>query len=118
MIIAIPVDDNKKDVCVSFGRAPYFMIHNTESGITNVVDNNAASLPGGAGIQAAQLIVDHNANVVVTVRCGENSAEVFKAADISVYKADSIDAQENIEAISNGMLVKMRTFHPGFQGKQ
>lgn len=31
MKIAIPVDEDKNMVCVTFGRAPYFMIYDTET---------------------------------------------------------------------------------------
>lgn len=61
MIIAIPIDDNRENICVSFGRAPYFLIHNTESGKNDIVDNPAAATEGGAGLKAAQFVVDSGA---------------------------------------------------------
>ena len=118
MMIAIPVDENKTSVCVSFGRAPYFMTHNTENGKTEIVENPAASAQGGAGIRAAQLITDQKANALITVRCGENAAEVFHAAGIKLYQADGADANRNIEALKNGNLAPLTHFHAGFHEKQ
>ena len=118
MMIAIPLDENKMSVCASFGRAPYFMIYNTESGNTEIVNNSAASAQGGAGIKAAQQKKKKKADTLITVRCGENAAEVFKAAGIKIYQAEGADAKQNIEAMKNGQLVPLTHFHAGFHGKQ
>ena len=51
MKIAIPVDDASMDttICVSFGRAPYFLIYDTESKNAKFISNSAAASQGGAG---------------------------------------------------------------------
>jgi len=61
MKIAIPVDEKslESNVCVSFGRAPYFLIYDTETKESIFLDNGAAASTGGAGIKAAQTIVDN-----------------------------------------------------------
>ena len=109
MIIAIPVDEGQETVCVSFGRAPYFLVHDTDRAKTEVVQNPAAEVQGGAGIKAAQLVVDKGANALITVRCGQNAADVFKAAEIKIYKALGNDATENLKELAS--------FHAGFHGK-
>lgn len=47
MKIAIPLDENKQDVCIVLARAPYFMIR--EDGKDSIVENPAAQAQGGAG---------------------------------------------------------------------
>ena len=116
MKIMIPLDENKKDVCVSFGRTPFFLLHDTETDKTECLENPAAQSEGGAGIMAAQFVVDHQADVLITVRCGENAAEVFKAADVKIYKADGKSAQEEIVQLSEGRLEELTHFHAGFHG--
>ena len=118
MIIAIPLDESKENVCVSFGRAPYFLFHDTETNISETVTNTAAQAQGGAGIKAAQLVADRHADVVITVRCGQNAAEVLLAANIAVYKAAGTSAAENLAALSEGKLEKLQSFHPGFHGSK
>ncbi|NLK36240.1 MAG: dinitrogenase iron-molybdenum cofactor biosynthesis protein, partial [Gracilibacteraceae bacterium] len=56
MKIAIPMDDKNMEasVCISFGRAPYFLIYDTESNESLFLENSAAASQGGAGIKAAQ----------------------------------------------------------------
>ena len=117
MKIMIPVDDSRESVCVSFGRAPYFLIHNTETGTSELIENSAAEAQGGAGIKAAQLVVDKGADALVTIRCGQNAADVFKAADIAIYRADGTSAAENLKALSEGKLSELTSFHAGFHGK-
>lgn len=119
MKIAIPMNECRADaeVCVSFGRAPYFLFYNTESRDANFLENPAATAQGGAGIKAAQAIVDENAQALLTVRCGENAGEVFKAADIKVYKTTKVTGKENIEAFEKGELALMTHFHAGFHGR-
>lgn len=117
MKVAIPVDEDKKTVCIVFGRAPYFMICDTETGSTEFKENPAIDAQGGAGIKAAQFVVDIGAEYLVTVRCGENSAEVFKEADIKIYKSTSTDAIENVELLKKGELDELTKFHGGYHGK-
>jgi predicted Fe-Mo cluster-binding NifX family protein len=119
MKIAIPMNESRVDgeVCVSFGRAPYFLFYDTESKDAKFMENPAATAQGGAGIKAAQALVDENAQALLTVRCGENAAEVFKAAEIKVYKTTKVTAKENIEAFEKGELAFMTHFHAGFHGK-
>ncbi|MGE4276273.1 MAG: NifB/NifX family molybdenum-iron cluster-binding protein [Lawsonibacter sp.] len=117
MIIAIPVDEEKESICVSFGRAPYFLIHHTESDTSKLIKNPAAEAQGGAGIKAAQLVVDSGANALITVRCGQNAADVFNAAKIAIYKAEGVSAADNLKALSEGRLSALTSFHAGFHGK-
>jgi predicted Fe-Mo cluster-binding NifX family protein len=107
MIIAIPVDENKTEtsVCVSFGRAPYYLIHNTETGNEEFIVNIAANAEGGAGLKAAQLVVD-------------SAADVLKAADVTVYKTTAPLAADNLAAFKEGKLAVMTQFHAGFHGHQ
>ena len=116
MIIALPMDENKKDICVSFGRCPFFLLSDSESGKQEFIVNPAAEATGGAGVTAAQAVVDGGADVLITVRCGENAAEVFKAADVKIYKSEGPDAQENLRAFAEGKLSELTKFHAGFHG--
>lgn len=118
MIITIPMDENKTDVCVSFGRAPYFCIHNTETNTTEFESNPAADAQGGAGLQASQIIVDKGTQILITVRCGQNAANVLKAADIEIYESIQANGAENIKAFLDGNLSLLDHFHAGFHGIQ
>ena len=62
MKIAVPLDENKKDVCIVLARTPYFLFR--ENGNDAIVPNPAAQAQGGAGIQAAQFLVDSQADAL------------------------------------------------------
>ena len=116
MKIAIPIDDSKQAVCVTFGRAPYFMLHDTETGVTELKENPAAQAQGGAGPKAAQFVADSGAEVLLTVRCRENAAQVLKAAEIQIYKTEGSSAEENLKAFLGNKLAELTHFHAGFHG--
>lgn len=118
MKIAIPVDTNTMDtpVCQSLARAPYYLIHDTETNSTVFFENSAAQSQGGAGIKAAQLIVDQGIKTLLTPRCGENAAEILNAAKIQIYKTTFESAQENLEALKKNALPVLSEFHAGFHG--
>ncbi|ABR47663.1 Dinitrogenase iron-molybdenum cofactor biosynthesis protein [Alkaliphilus metalliredigens QYMF] len=116
MKIVMPVDDKTMEtsVCQSFGRTPYFLIYETETKEHTFIDNSGAASQGGAGIKAAQVIVDQKAEVLLTPRCGENAAEVIKAANISIYKTMNQSVQNNINAYNTGTLPLLTEIHAGF----
>jgi len=118
MKIAIPVDNRTMgtSICPSFGRAPYYMIYDTETKGTEFMDNSAAESQGGAGVKAAQAVVDTGAKVLITPRCGENAEQVLKSADIKVYKAIQGKAMGNIEAFLESRLEILSDYHAGFHG--
>lgn len=114
MKIAIPVNEDRKTICVSFGRTPEFLVRNTESGETTYVSNEAAATSGGAGIKAAQLIVDHGIEALLTPRCGENAANVLQAANVTLYQTTSQDMEGEIEKFKQGTLQILSNIHAGF----
>lgn len=116
MNIVIPISENIENatICLSFGRAPYFLMINTQTGEKNRFQNTAASSAGGAGIAAAQSIVDKGAQAVLVPRCGENAAKVLLAANIKLFKTVGESVLENIDAFSAGRLSELDNIHPGF----
>lgn len=114
MRIAIPLDENKQDVCIVLARAPYFLLR--EDGKDTIVENPAAQAHGGAGIHAAQFLVDSGVNVLITVRCGQNAADVFKAAGMKIYKSANKAAADDLTAFEDGKLSELTEFHGGFHG--
>lgn len=115
MKIAIPVDDKSLEstVCQSFGRAPYFLIYDTEAEDGQFLENSATLSQGGAGVKAAQSIVDQNVSAVLAPRCGENAASVIRAAGIDIFKSQNKSARDNIDAYLAGDLPALDASHPG-----
>lgn len=118
MKIIIPMNEQEAEsgVCPSFGRAPYFMLYDTDTDKSQWLQNRAAQSSGGAGIAAAQLIADSGADALITPRCGENAQQVLHGAHIKLYRAVHQTAQQNIDALINGTLSPLTEFHAGFHG--
>lgn len=118
MRIAIPANEKnmEKVVCPSFGRAPYYLIYDIEKSEGAFIENSAASSQGGAGIKAAQIIVDNKVDALITPRCGQNAADVIKGANIKIYKSKSVSLNDNIKAFLENELSDLNDFHAGFHG--
>ena len=116
MKVIVPVESKSLDapVCPSFGRTPLFVLFDTENGNHEFLDNGAAASQGGAGIKAAQMLVDSGAAALITYRCGENAAEVLNAANIKMYKAQDGSIAVNIAKLKDGKLSLLTEIHPGF----
>ena len=116
MKLAIPVDENNMEttVCPSFGRAPYFLLYDTETKTQEFMENSAAASAGGAGIKAAQIVVDCKVQGVLTPRCGQNAAEVLKAEGIKLYKTVDTSLAANLALFAEGKLGEVTETHPGF----
>lgn len=87
-------------VCVSFGRSAVTSL--CEGGKAEFLPNPGAEAEGGAGLKAAQAVADSGAEALITVRCGENAAQVLKAADIRIYKSKDGTALANAAALEAG----------------
>lgn len=118
MKIAIPIDEGKKNVSLFFGRTPYFLFYDAESKSGEIFKNFAAEASGGAGIKAAQFVLDNGADALITVRCGENAAALFKSAGVKIYKSLFENAMKNVEALLDGKLSELLSFHAGFHGNR
>lgn len=120
MKIAMPADENSMNttVCVSFGRAPYFLIYDTISKESEFLDNSAVASQGGAGIRASQIIADNGVKALLTPRCGENAEKVLRNAEVLVYKSMPGTVLQNIEAFAAEKLNLLNDFHAGFHGHE
>jgi len=95
----------KDEVSTRFGRAPYFLIIESENNsLLESIENPNATAGGGAGVQSAQLLVDHQADILLTGNCGPKAFQVFEAADIKVFTGSSGTIEECIEKYKTGAL--------------
>ena len=74
----MPLDEEKDVLCPVFGRTPYFGVYDIETGEKKVEENPAAQAQGGAGLQAAQFVLDCEADVLITARCGKIQQKCFR----------------------------------------
>jgi predicted Fe-Mo cluster-binding NifX family protein len=87
-----------------FGRCPTYIFVDTETMAFEALENPAIGAPGGAGIQAAQFVVEHGAQAVVTGNTGPNAFNVLQSANVSVYLSGGGTVREAVEAYTAGQL--------------
>ena len=87
-----------------FGRCPAYVFVDTQTMEYQGVPNPAVDAPGGAGIQAAQFIVEQGAQAVVSGNVGPNAMGVFRAASIPVYLFEGGTVRQAAEALAAGKL--------------
>lgn len=115
MKLAIATDGTtlESEVCPSFGRTETFLIVDTETLEVEVMPNAAAQAQGGAGILAAQSLVDAGVDAAVALYLGQNAADVLNAAGIPIYHGVAGTAAETVRRFNAKELSLLTNVHPG-----
>ncbi|MEW6186407.1 MAG: NifB/NifX family molybdenum-iron cluster-binding protein [Thermodesulfobacteriota bacterium] len=88
-----------------FGRAGFFILIDPETMNLEVLENKQnLQLPQGAGIQAAQTVVDRGAKVVLTGNCGPKAFRVLQAAGVKVGIGMTGSVQEAVKRYKEGKI--------------
>lgn len=86
-----------------FGRASVFLIVDSETMAFEVIKNaQNLNLPQGAGIQAAQNVLQHKPQVVLTGNCGPKAFKVLQAGGVDVVVGVQGKIREVIEGYMAG----------------
>ncbi len=86
--IAIKEKNLESDISDVFGRSPYFAFINVEDGKiveTEIEENRNADQVGGAGISAAEAVVQKGINFLIANNVGPRAADVLKQFNVVVY---------------------------------
>ncbi len=87
-----------------FGRSPYFLVVDTDSMNVEPVENPNTTAGGGAGIQSAQLMTEHDAKAVLTGNCGPNAFRTLEAAGVKLITGVSGTVREAVQKFKDGEL--------------
>jgi predicted Fe-Mo cluster-binding NifX family protein len=105
-----------------FGRCAHFMIVETADMSAVALANPHVDRGGGAGIQAAQMLVGQGVQAVLTGNCGPNAHQTLSAAGIAVV----LDCQGSVGELAaryaagelRGATVPNVGSHAGQRGKR
>ena len=88
MKICITAKGNTLDSKVEerFGRTPYFIFADEDGSLIEEVANANADATGGVGPRSVQVLIDHNANTLITGQMGGNAQTALETAGIAVYQ--------------------------------
>ena len=90
-----------------FGRCPTYIFVDSETMQFEAVPNPAMNQGGGAGIQAAQFVVERGAQAVLTGNLGPNAFDVLRAAGIPGYLVPEGTVRQVVEAFKAGQVQPM-----------
>ena len=106
MMIVVTANGSDLDAPTSsvFGRCQIYILVDTETMQFEAAPNPAVSAGGGAGIQAAQFVIERGAQAVVSGNVGPNAFDVFRASGIPVYLFKGGTVRQAVEAYKEGQL--------------
>ncbi len=87
-----------------FGRCQYFVFVDSDTMAFEAVPNEAITAPGGAGIQAAQTVVNKGGNVVISGNIGPNAFQVLSTAGVKIATGAYGTVKEAVEMYKAGKL--------------
>ncbi len=89
-----------------FGRASYILIVDTQTLGCDIIDNKKnKDAFKGAGIQAAAMIADAEAQVLLTGFCGPNAFKTLKAAGVKVVNDQNGRVIDAVQRFKQGNIV-------------
>jgi predicted Fe-Mo cluster-binding NifX family protein len=90
-----------------FGRAPTFLIYDTETTkYTLAYNQQNMNASQGAGIQSAQTVASIGATALITGHCGPKAFRVLAAANIKVYTTTAATIAEALALYREGKLTE------------
>lgn len=101
----------------SFGRCPTLLLVDTETDEVSAVDNPAVDAQSGAGVLAAQLVVDRGARALLTGRVGPRAMKVLAAAGVRVCDFGDLDARAALDRFRADELPEITTAAPPLGGR-
>lgn len=106
MKIALSIEntDPHSKIDLHFGRCSHFCIADSVDGGKRVVPNPGVTQAQGAGIQAAQAVIDSGAEAVITGQIGPKAAAALKAANIKAYSIQSGNVDEALSLFAENKL--------------
>lgn len=100
-LLSIKTNSAEGELDPHFGRAPWFVISETNNETLSFIENDGGKQSSGAGVTAAQSAVDHKVEAVVSGHFGPHAAQVIAAAGIKMFLLD--DTCRNIEEVRTAM---------------
>ena len=108
--------DLESNLDLRFGRCTYFIIYDLETDEFKTLDNKGESSSGGAGIAAAQQIIDQSVDAVISSKIGPNAYDLLKDSNIKIYEGSISSCRLLIEMYRKGRLSEINEAGPSHSG--
>ncbi|MDD3804416.1 MAG: NifB/NifX family molybdenum-iron cluster-binding protein [bacterium] len=111
MKIAVPAEDKNLTSLIDdrFGRAKGYIVYDTENKTLDWIDNSKnANASQGAGLKAAQSIIDSGAETLLSYDVGPKAFELLKKSGIISYRIETkVKVNEAIVMFQENKLKKI-----------
>jgi predicted Fe-Mo cluster-binding NifX family protein len=99
----------------AFGRAPFFLLIDTETMDVEVVENTAATAGHGAGIAAAQIVSDKGVDAVLSGYVGPYAFNGLQASGLKIFEgaAENDTVQEAVTKFKRSEYKETTTLQEG-----
>ncbi|AEE15217.1 Dinitrogenase iron-molybdenum cofactor biosynthesis protein [Thermodesulfobium narugense DSM 14796] len=110
MRIAFTVfDKDKMIIDESFGRAKLFLVYDSGEKKWEEFENvQNFKAPQGAGLQAAQTIINANVDVVISKNIGPKAFNLLRSQNIKIYTTDEKDIKIVLKLFLEGKLEELK----------
>lgn len=98
------------------GRCSCFIIFDNANKQWEAVDNPGIQAAGGAGIKAAQALVDAGVEAVITGNVGPNAWDILQQAQVKLYRSNGGTIQTALEALEANGLECLQNAGPSHAG--
>lgn len=104
MIIALSSKGKEQGALLDdrFGRCSFFAFYNSAGESWTFLPNPGALQGSGAGVKAAQFIIDNKAKVVLTGETGPKATRVLQGAGIKILQVPGLTLQEALREYLRG----------------
>ncbi len=121
LVITATKDNLDAPIDPRFGRCQYFIVVDPDTLEYNVKENDQKNATGGAGVQAAQIVAQAQADAVITGSVGPNAFQTLQAAQIKIFTGASGTVKDAIDEFKKGVLQETNTStvqsHHGMGGR-
>ena len=120
MKVAVSANGKSLDCMMDprMGRCDYFLLVDSDTMDFQAIQNGAVNASGGAGIQAAQTLLDNKAEVVITGNVGPNAWDILAAAGVKVYRSNPATVENALKSWKAGELEPIKQAGPAHGGLQ
>jgi len=111
MKIALPLQNNNENspVDIRFGRAAYFGIYDDSNQSWEFISNSQNTQAAqGAGIQAAQYVINADVNILIAVNVGPKAMLALQTAGVVFFQgSQNFSAIDAVKAFKDNKLTKI-----------
>ena len=110
IVICAQSNDSQSNVDTRFGRTAYFGMYDTEANEWDFVPNQQnLQAAQGAGIQAAQTVIDAEADVLLAANVGPKAMAALSAGGVKVFTVEgSLSLPQAVENYTAGKLTNLQ----------